>query len=75
MVIGCLENFLAAFEKKVSSEKSGFSLFLPGNPNPILRLGFIKISFFQLFLTNIVFEVSYDFDFFTDVKNKVRRTC
>ena len=42
--------------------------------NPILRLDFSKIRFFALFLEYIFFNVSYGSDFFTDVKNNVRRT-
>ena len=68
MVIECIENFLDAFGKKVSSKKWVFWQV----PNPIVKLISIKIGIFVIFLRYISFETLHSFDFFTDVKNSVR---
>ena len=44
---------------------------LSRSPNPFLRLDFLKIQVFALFLAYIPFKALYDYDFFTDVKTNI----
>ncbi len=46
MVVKCVENFLQAFENKVSPQKWGFCQTTISSPTPFLRWIFSKIKFF-----------------------------
>ena len=64
MVIRRVENFLSAFEKKITSKIGIFEAYT----NPIMRVDSSKIQTFLLFLPYNLFDVSYDSDLLSNVK-------